>query len=70
MVAALCSRRSEQGCMESLEAAMEAANEKAKAYIERNWKNCTPLWARYVRDSVSLLAQVCDFSVSYGLFQF
>jgi hypothetical protein len=44
--------------MESIEAAMEAANEKDKTYIERNWKNCTSLWARYIRDSVPLLAQV------------
>jgi hypothetical protein len=59
MVAALRSRRSEAGCMESIQAGIGVANEKDKRYIERNWKDCTPLWARYARDSIPLLAQVC-----------
>ena len=58
MLAALCVRRSEAGCMESIEEALEVANEIDKAYIKNNWMNCTQLWARYVRDSVPLLAQV------------
>ena len=61
MTKALCVRRSEAGCMKSIEAALEVANEKDRAYIEINWKNRTALWARYVRDSVPLLAQVCGF---------
>ena len=45
MITALCMRRTEAGCMESIEAAQAVANEKDAAYIE---KNCTHLWARYV----------------------
>jgi hypothetical protein len=63
MMDALCTRRSEAGCMESIEAALEVANEKDKAYIENNWKNCTRLWARSVRDPVPLLAQVGKVSL-------
>jgi hypothetical protein len=70
MITALFTRRTEKGCMESIKAAMEAANDKDRAYIERNWKNCTPLWARYVRDPVPLLAQVCNFSIFHELFSF
>lgn len=60
MVAALRSRRSEAGCMESIQAAVEAANEKDRRYIERNWKDCTPLWAR-------MLAIPCLFLRKYVL---
>jgi hypothetical protein len=35
MMDALCTRRSEAGCMESIEAALEVVNEKDKAYIEK-----------------------------------
>jgi MULE transposase domain len=62
MVDALCVRRSKAECMESIQSALEVANERDKAYIERNWKSCTSLWAHYVRDPVPLLLQVCDFS--------
>ena len=58
MMAALCSRRSEAGCMASIEAALEVASETEKTYITKNWMNCPRLWARYVRDTVPLLAQV------------
>lgn len=58
MITALRYRRSEAGCMESIQAAIDVANEKDRRYIERNWKPCTPLWAHYVRDSVPLLVQV------------
>jgi hypothetical protein len=58
MITALRYRRSEAGCMESIQAAIEVSSEKDRQYIERNWKNCTPLWARYARNSVPLLAQV------------
>jgi hypothetical protein len=62
MITALCMRRTEAGCMESIEAAQAVANEKDAAYIEKNWKQCTHLWARYVRDSVPLLAQASKSS--------
>ena len=65
MISALRMRRSEAGCLESIEAAQAVANEKDRAYIEDNWKNCTGLWARYPRDSVPLLAQVSLFSYLY-----
>jgi hypothetical protein len=58
---ALRVRRSEAGCMESIEAALAVSTDTDRAYIERNWKNCTPLWARYIRDPVPLLAQVSNF---------
>lgn len=58
MITALRYRRSEAGCMESIQAAIDVASEKDRRYIERNWKPCTALWARYARDSVPLLAQV------------
>ena len=48
--------------MESIEAAQAVANDKDAAYIEENWKNCTHLWARYVRDSVPLLVQASKIS--------
>ena len=47
--------------MESIEAALEVATDTERAYIENNWKNCTPLWARYIRDPVPLLAQASNF---------
>lgn len=68
MVAALRARRTKAGCMESIQAAMEAANDKDRRYIERNWKDCTALWARYARDSVPLLAQVCTMHLPSYLF--
>ena len=61
MIDALRVRRSREGCMESIEAALEVATDKDRAYIENNWKNCTPLWARYIRDPVPLLAQASNF---------
>jgi hypothetical protein len=66
MVAALCMRRSEAGCMASIEEALAVANETDKAYIKNNWMNCTRLWARFVRDSVPLLAQVGKVSLFCG----
>jgi hypothetical protein len=47
--------------MESIEAALDVASDEHRAYIEKNWKPCTPLWAR---DSIPLLIQVWPLTLS------
>ena len=56
---ALFARRTEQGCRQSVEAAIACANSQRVAeYLRNNWLADTRPWARWVRDPVPLLCQV------------
>ena len=56
---ALFARRTEQGCRQSVEAAIACAySQRVADYLRNNWLADTRPWARWVRDPIPLLCQI------------
>jgi len=58
LVAALCNRKTSIGCDESINAAINAAPQDQKEYINKEWKATKAQWANYARMHSTLLLQV------------
>ena len=64
MLAALYARRSEETCLQSVDAAIECAgSEELKQYLRRYWRAYTRDWAHWFRDSIPLLCQITTTNV-------
>ena len=58
-MAALCSRRTRIGVLESTNQAIQlAATQESANYIRRNWLPEIDKWANYAREHIALLLQV------------
>lgn len=58
MTTALKTRKTEVGCLDSIEKAIKAAPDDRKRYIEDNWLSTRKTWANYAREHSPLLLQV------------
>ncbi len=63
LMAALYNRKTKPGCEESIQAAINAAPEHRRSYVEKEWWSTRAEWANYARCHSPLLLQVPSTNV-------